>query len=295
MKKILLTIAVVSTLTFAACSDDDDNTPKTSNLSLSVSGLENLGADYVYEGWIIVGGSPVSTGTFNVNDSGELSRSSFVVDSDMLSAASTFVLTIEPTNDPDPAPSSTKILAGDFSGNSASINSNIVGDFSSSWGKFILATPTDGENTNERSGVWFLEPGMPPQVGLGLPELDEGWKYEGWAVINGVPVTTGKFTKLAATDEFDGFSGPMDLPAPNGADGFFPGEDFLVNAPDGVTFPTDLRGSTIVITVEPNPDNSSAPFTFKPLAKKVADDAQDHVAIDLGTGPSVAITGTVSR
>ncbi|PHN99368.1 hypothetical protein CSC82_34410, partial [Rhodobacteraceae bacterium 4F10] len=112
---------------------------------------------------------------------------------------------------------------------------------------------------------------------------------------NGVPVTTGKFTKLAATDEFDGFSGPMDLPVPNGADGFFPGEDFLVNAPDGVTFPTDLRGSTIVITVEPNPDNSPAPFTFKPLAKKIADDAPDHVAIDLGAGPLVTITGTVSR
>ncbi|QOD62406.1 anti-sigma factor [Polaribacter haliotis] len=275
---------------FVACSNND-NEPTTGNLTINLDGLEELGTDFVYEGWLIVNGAPVSTGTFT----SVTFPQTFSVGFNDLEAATKFVLSIEPKNDTDPAPSKTKILAGDFSGNTATVNSNIVGDFSNSWGKFILATPTDGMNNNERSGVWFLTPGTPPTAGLGLPELEDGWKYEGWAVINGKPVTTGKFTKLSATDEFGGFSGVNALPAPNGPDGFFPGEDFLTNAPDGQTFPTDLRGATIVISVEPSPDDSPAPFALKPLAKKVATDAVDHSPIDLGAGPKASITGSVKR
>ncbi|QTE23195.1 anti-sigma factor [Polaribacter cellanae] len=291
MKKVL-NLATIFALTafFAACSNND-NEPTTGNLTVNLDGLEKLGTDFVYEGWLIVNGAPVSTGTFTSVKFPQ----TFTVGFNDLETATKFVLSIEPKNDTDPAPSKTKILAGDFTGNSATVNSKIVGDFSDSWGKFILATPTDGMNNNERSGVWFLTPGTPPKAGLGLPELKEGWKYEGWAVINGKPVTTGKFTKLAATDEFGGFSGANALPAPNGANGFFPGEDFLTNAPDGQTFPVDLRGATIVITVEPSPDDSPAPFALKPLAKKVAADAVDHSPIDLGTGPKALITGSVKR
>lgn len=294
MKKILLTIAAVSALTFVACNDDDDNTPKTSSLSLNVNGLENLGTDYVYEGWIIVGGAPVSTGTFNVNDSGELSESSFVVDSDMLSAATTFVLTIEPANDPDPAPANTKVLAGDFSGNSAGISSTgIVGDFSTSTGKYILATPTDGMMNNERSGIWFLDlTGGSPATGLSLPTLPEGWKYEGWVVINGTPISTGTFTDVAMADD-NATTTPFKGNENNGPG--YPGEDFIQNAPDGFIFPTDLRGTTAVISVEPYPDNSPAPFTLKPLAHGVPADAEDHVTFDMEAGPVREISGTVTR
>jgi len=87
-----------------SCSSDDDAAVATSSLNVNLSGLENLGADFVYEGWIIVDGNPVSTGTFTVNDSGALSRSAFTVNSDQLAAATKFVLSIEPTVDPDPAP-----------------------------------------------------------------------------------------------------------------------------------------------------------------------------------------------
>ncbi|WGH75989.1 anti-sigma factor [Tenacibaculum tangerinum] len=294
MKKILLTVAAISALTFTACSNDDDNTPTTSNLSLNVSGLENLGADYVYEGWIIVGGAPVSTGTFNVNDSGELSQTSFVVDSDMLSSASTFVLSIEPANDSDPAPAATKILAGDFSGSSASITSTgIVGDFSNAAGKYILATPTDGMSNNERSGIWFLDlTGGSPATSLSLPTLSAGWKYEGWVVMNGTPISTGTFTDAAMADDNAAtttFKGDVnDGPA-------FPGEDYINNAPTGLMFPTDLRGATAVISVEPDPDNSPNPFTLKPLAHGVPADANDHVTYTMGAGPVVQISGTVTR
>ncbi len=294
MKKILLTIAAVGMLTFAACSDDIENTPKTANLNVAISGLENLGADYVYEGWIIVEGSPVSTGTFSVNDSGELSNTSFEVDAGSLATAGKFVLTIEPANDTDPAPANTKILAGDFSGSSANVSSTgIVGDFSAASGKYILATPTDGMSNNERSGIWFLDiSGGSPAAGLSLPTLTAGWKYEGWVVINGTPISTGTFTDVAAADD-NAATTPFKGNENNGPG--FPGEDYIQNAPAGLTFPTDLRGTTVVVSVEPDPDNSPNPFTLKPLAHTVPTDAADHVTLTMGAGPVKEISGTVSR
>ncbi|CAM1361199.1 Anti-sigma-K factor rskA [Tenacibaculum sediminilitoris] len=294
MKKILLTLAAVSALTFVSCNDDDDNTPITSNLNLNISGLENLGAEYVYEGWVIVNGLPVSTGTFSVNDSGELSQSSFVVEANTLAVATKFVLSIEPTNDTDPAPANTKILAGDFSGNSAGVTSTgIVGDFSNATGKYILATPTDGMMNNERSGIWFLDLTTGgPTTGLSLPTLSAGWKYEGWVVMNGTPISTGTFTDVAKADDnaaATNFKGNI-----NNGPGY-PGEDYIQNAPDGFTFPTDLRGATAVISVEPDPDNSSKPFTLKPLAHGIPSDANDHVTFSMGAGPVKEISGTVIR
>ena len=279
-----------------SCSNDDDNgitSPVESSLTVNLTGLEALGADFVYEGWIIVDGAPVSTGRFT----SVAFPQTFSVNTAQLNAATQFVLSIEPTVDPDPAPAPTKLLAGAFSGDNATVNSTgIVGDFSASWGKYILATPTDTDMTNEESGVWFLDNAtMPPTVGLGLPELPDGWKYEGWAVIDGTPLSTGTFTKVAATDEMAPYSGPEALPMPNGADGFFPGEDFLENTPAGMTFPLDLKGKTIVVSVEPYPDNSPAPFTLKPLAHMVPTNAANHTPISMGAGPVQSLTGSVSR
>lgn len=275
----------------SSCSDDDDNvTSSNSDLTLSLDGLEALGDDFVYEGWIIVDGSPVSTGTFSSVDFPQ----TFSVDTDQLDSASTFVLSIEPAIDADPAPADTKILAGDFSGAVANVDSNgIVGDFSTSTGTYILATPTDTDDTNEESGVWFLDNSSGTAVtGLNLPTLTDGWQYEGWAVIDGTPISTGTFLDAtvaddnAATSIYKGDAG-------NGPG--YPGEDYLQNAPTGITFPTDLRGTTIVISVEPSPDNSTLPFTLKPLAHMVPTDALVHTAISMGTGPVSTISGFVTR
>jgi hypothetical protein len=102
-----------------------------------------------------------------------------------------------------------------------------------------------------------------------LPELPAGWAYEGWAVIDGVPVTAGTFLTADGFDDFDGYSGDQGGPP-------FPGEDYLVNPPEGVTFPTDLTGATVVISVEPSPDDSPEPFALKPLLGTAGDPATDH-------------------
>lgn len=249
MKKLILAVCVLG-LFFTGCKKE------VHSLDLALTGLEDLGADYVYEGWLIVDGNPVSTGTFTVDGSGALSQTSFEIDENERENATAFVLSIEPTVDSDPAPSAVKILQGDFAGDVAAANTGIVGDFSASTGKFILATPTTSATTDDLSGVWFLDAGS---AGLSLPTLDAGWQYEGWAVIDGTPVSTGTFTATDAPDASGIYSG-TDAAAPP-----FPGEDFIMAAPNGLTFPTDLTAAPIVVSVEPIPDNSPAPFGLKPL------------------------------
>jgi len=291
IKKMYLAVMALGVLS-VSCSDDDDATTQveTSELTLNLTGLDPLGDDFVYEGWVIVNGAPVSTGTFSDVDT---FPKTFSVSSTQLASATAFVLSIEPTNDPDPAPAATKVLSGDFSGSSASVNSNLVADFSTAAGAFILATPTDMDDTNEESGVWFLDNSSGiPVTGLNLPELSDGWKYEGWALINGTPISTGTFTDASMADD-NAATSPFKGDAGNGPG--YPGEDFLLNAPAGFTFPTDLRGTTIVVSVEPSPDNSTAPFVLKPLLKDVATDAALRTSITMGAGPVQSLTGTVNR
>jgi len=303
MKKILnLAIAIAIGTTFVACSDDDDNNnlPTTGNLTVDFTGLEALGDDYVYEGWLIVNGSPVSTGTFT----SVTFPQTYVADITDLETATTFVLTIEPVGETGEAaltPAETKILAGDFSGDTANVNSdNIVVDatgdildLGSSWGKYILATPTDDDDTNDESGIWFLDISNGMTVaGLGLPTLTAGWKYEGWVVIDGTPVSTGTFTAVDVADD-NAATSPFKGSVSNGPG--YPGEDFVTGSAAGVDFPTDLKGRTVVISVEPSPDNSAAPFTLKPLAHVVPTDAENLTVINMEAGPLAVLSGSVIR
>ena len=145
---MIVLVCIIATISYSCSSDD--NGSSTSDLVLNINGLEALGDDFVYEGWLIVDGTPVSTGTF----SSVVFPQSFSVNTDQLESATTFVLSIEPAVDSDPAPAATKIVVGDFNGNSANVSSDgIVGDFSTAQGAYILATPTDADDMNEESGV----------------------------------------------------------------------------------------------------------------------------------------------
>ena len=257
--------AIIAVLLIAACGGDDKD-----RLALSFSGIEPLANGFHYEGWAIIDGSPVATGKFNVDDSGNLVNlggnifkdGEFDTGTD-LSDATAIIITIEPAGDTDTIPASTHYLSGDVSGLAADLtvgHGAALGDsFANASGKYILATPSDGQDTNETSGIWFLDISSgSPRQGLQLPTLPDGWEYEGWAVIDGTPVTTGRFTDAGAPDLSAPFTGPGSTPP-------FPGEDFLQGAPPGLVFPTDLRGGKAVISIEPEPDDSGAPFTLKPL------------------------------
>ncbi|WP_370478120.1 anti-sigma factor [Tamlana flava] len=63
IKKFLASIFAIGILV-SSCSNEDEG-QTTARITLNLNGLEELGADYVYEGWIIVNGIPVSIGTFS--------------------------------------------------------------------------------------------------------------------------------------------------------------------------------------------------------------------------------------
>jgi|FLYL01.1.fsa_nt_gi hypothetical protein len=284
---LLILVALTASLAFAA---------KT--LTLDLTGLEPLAEGFYYEGWAIIEGEPVSTGRFNIDgmgglvgpDGAAIENGAFAVDRD-LSGASAIVITIERAG--VPGPSKTKVLAGSLMGDVAALSVAhelaLGDDFKGASGSFILATPTEEPaNANPLSGVWFLaltESG--PVATLELPALPEGWVYEGWAVVDGMPVTTGRFRDGTMADYDAPFSGPN--PGPN-----YPGEDFLHSAPMGMMFPTDLSGATVVITIEPEPDDSPSPFALKPLVYELPASAEHAVSYTLVNKAASFPTGTAT-
>ncbi|MGK0388962.1 MAG: hypothetical protein ACI94Y_001695 [Maribacter sp.] len=107
-----------------------------------------------------------------------------------------------------------------------------------------------------------------------LPTLLVGWEYEGWVVIDGQPLTTGKSLEVDESDFAAPFSGTSAGPP-------FPGEDFLLNILSDLSFPLDLSGSLAVITVEPSPDNSPMPFSLKPLVHTIPANADFHTGYEM--------------
>lgn len=270
------------------------------DLMLSFSGLEALQNGYHYEGWAIINGSPQTTGKFNIGQNGNvidmngntIPSGIFSVDYD-LSAASAIIITIEPNGDTDATPATTKMLGGAVTNGGASLDVShsaaLGNDFSTAAGTYILATPTDGNSDqNENSGIWFLDLSSgSPQAGLNLPQLPDGWQYEGWVVYGGTPITSGTFTAVDEQDDAAPYSGTENGPP-------FPGEDYLQNAPTGISFPFDLSGGMAVISIEPNPDDSPMPFTLKPLAGTIPGDATDHQNYDMNSNLASFPSGTAS-
>ena len=240
-----------------ACGGGNDSS--SPSIKAQLIGLENLGACSVYEGWLIVNGAAKSAGRFTVDDRGVMSQTSFKIDSADIAGASAYVLTIEPQNDSDPGPTKTHLLAGNFDAArtqaalSVAHTSALGNDFTSATGKFFLATPTNPGTDDQ--GIWWVDASSgTPQAGLNLPTLPEGWVYEGWVVVDGKPTSTGRFTRVTGADS-DG-AGPAAGTA--AAAPPFPGQDFVNPA-------KKLPGGMAVISIEPEPDNSPAPFLLKPL------------------------------
>jgi hypothetical protein len=181
-------------------------------------------------------------------------------------------ITLEPyPNDPDPKPSPTIIALSGIDPDRATLLTFPLA-FPSTQNRYAVGTFSDGHfkakgqsRSNERYGIWFIELtnlGASRDTietyrqGLFLPTLpDTGYLYEGWVALDGTvsdTVSTGKFFSPEYID-YDN-SHCMDGTIPN-----FPGEDFLSNRPAGFPesrWPLDmLRGGTVFITLEPNPDN----------------------------------------
>ena len=239
----------------------EDSGPEERSLMVNYEGLPILGDDFVYEGWLIIDDAPVSTGRFSVSEAGTHTETTPLEEG---VTPAMFVLTIEPAVGDDPAPADTHVVAGTFADDSATLGPEhpaaLNADFTTAAGEFFLATPSNG-NATPNQGIWFLEMGEPPMASLDLPELPAGWAYEGWVVGEDGPISTGTFTDVAAADSDAGGegAGPEDTPP-------FPGQDFIDPARNLA------EGHMAVISIEPSPDDSPAPFQFKPLGVAIGED-----------------------
>jgi len=245
----------------------------TSDVSLSAKNLPPLtGASY--ELWVIDGQRKLSGGKFNVGANGKvagrLSSSINPASADLLA------VTIEPKGDRNRTPSGIVILAGKPSASGARLS--FPANLSRISGSFLLATPTDADDSNETAGIWFLTPAM--KASLRIPAAPAGWAWEGWGVTQETPLSTGRFAKPTGADRSARYSGAKKGPA-------FPGEDFLRQLPGGVSAPVDLAdgSSQVVLSLEPDlrgkDPTGAEPFSIKPLVGAVPSGAKDHQSLKL--------------
>ncbi len=263
MKKILVLIALSVGVFFVSCSKDDDGGPSTTTIALDTAGLKVLSGGSTYQGWLIVDGKPKPTSKFT-DPTGIVNLEAFTSD---IEKATQFILTIEPYRDEDDAPSDSKILIGNFNGNTADLDfASVVADLKATSGEFVLKTPTDDvggvNNGNDQFGVWFVN--SQENASLVLPVLASGWIYEGWVDFESKILSTGRFSKVTGIDQGNFYSGS------GGSIPEFPGEDFLMipnQVPvSGIELPAEVTGKRVFITVEPIKDFDPAPFFIEPLS-----------------------------
>lgn len=148
-------------------------------------------------------------------------------------------------------------------------------DMATVTGSFMLATPTNGPDTQETSGVWFSNP-----AALTLPPVPTGWIYAAWVAYDGIRLPVGAFTTPTAIDSTAQYSGPRS--------GFeTPGEDFLTNARENdPALPLNLADgkAEIIVTLQPADllITDGRPYYRIPLLRApVAPSAEAHTAYDL--------------
>ena len=293
-------IVPLTALLVLSCGDDMTE-PENPSLSVVLNNLDPL-VEGTYEGWVIdAAGQPNSTGTFTLSANGQHTFTSPIPDPTM------FVLTVEPPNDSDPAPSDQKILGGPFVSGTATltalgfVSADASADFNTSPGTHVLLTPTTATADDDDGGIWLLQPPDPggsPTATVTLPVLASGWVYEGWVVYGPgtameTPVSYGKFTPLAdgtVSGRDSDAGGPLSgAPGNLTAGPPFPGGDFVAlngnTVPSGLEVPFDFNGEDAVdgdsnwmhvISIEPAFDQGEAslnavPFLLKPFGDPFGD------------------------
>jgi len=165
-------------------------------------------------------------------------------------------------------PSDVPIIAGYLTGNEAAIKfseDNSMPKFDGIKGNYLLATPSDSASDNETAGIWFADKDSTGKLiaGLELPVLPAGWYYQGWIEKNGQTLATGHFQDPAGADSSAPYSNNIAVPYS------FPGEDFLLNPPEGFTFPMDLIDAVVYIKLQPKYDLNGS-YGFKILEGRVS-------------------------
>jgi len=301
----LLTLAA---LLVSACGGDDNIwRPRGSSLvNFSFENLEPLQGGLNYQAWAVeyrsagYWGSPIVI--FNMNEDGEMvDPTTGEVLSGPFEAgvnAEDFYgvqVTLENSNVMVTQPSTIYLMGGQVVDGSAGLGQDtwlsLQIDLSDMSGRYFLATPSDDLPDDEMSGVWFADyAGGTPVQGLDIPQAPEGWDYEAWVVFGNDTLSTGKFYYAAIADTLNPYGGITgNYP--------FPGQDFLENAPEGLTFPTDLSGVPIFVTLEPWNEydlEPLSPFPFRLLEATIPLDAVPHTTYQMTSLFSSLPRGTMT-
>lgn len=264
---------LLALLVFAGCdsTSSSDEPANRFRITLDVDGLVPLQNAYTYQVWAMVDNTPVGSTVFNINENGQFVNnlgqivSRTVSMSGNVAGATTVMVTINGKTDAGTVPSSRVLLAGDVTNGVVTLRADHplalgAGISGSLTGAFQLATPSDTDPNNETEGIWFgTGQGSLLQPALDVPELPSAWIYEGWVVLSdGTRLSTGKFSRGDRFDESNPYGFP-EVP-------FVPGEDFLMEAPAGVTFPLDFGGASVFITIElAADDDPTTPFPIRIL------------------------------
>jgi hypothetical protein len=315
--KILTFLSLVFLFMYFGCKETNvlDPQDQISLIVADINGLQALGDSAWYELWLVwQDGSEEKNqtiGVFSVDEQGNLSRTTFDISAGYVQSGQKVFLTVEEDDVPGMRfefstvgdstvidtifePSSYKIMAATIAGNigNLSVGHEDLNDFDYQLGsgKYMLDTPTDNYGSNPESGIWFVSKDTADQIaaGLDLAVAAGGWRYEGLVNLDGNILSTGKFRSPKSPDESNQYSDSTGAAYP------FPGEDFLINAPESVSFPTNLKGKNVVIQLHPPyPARSEEPFTAIPLSVAIPNDAQVGTILDFQNTADSFPSGTV--
>lgn len=295
----LALIVVLALVSGTGCDTDSGSKTEAPKLRMTVNTdkLSPLKEGFTYKVWLKVGLEYVASDGFNVTSNGQFTTpfgesrdKSFVLASDVKDAE-LVLISVEGKTGNAVTPSSSIVLAADVTGSEVQLTTAHALALGSSLagksGQLTIMTPSDTDAANEAYGVWFLTVSngvMSP--GLTLHALNPGWIYEGWVEVGGHVYSTGTFSSTNNTDNHQPHSF-NDVPQ-------FPGEDFLLNPPTGVTFPLNLGGAVVTITAEPVPDDSFEPSGIKVLSAQLPSTVQGGAVYQLSGAGAVLPTATVT-
>jgi len=331
MKKLII---ITFVFLFLGCEKPDllNPTDQVSKVELQISGLNAPGDSVWYECWLMwtTGEGEDIKNVYNTlgllnNVNGNVYSTTVDVNPGNLQQVLNLVVTMEkdtypgyriettPTSvDTFKGPSTYKIIAAKVTANSGTFNvgNDVILDFNfeSAQAKYILDTPTDTTDTNLKRGIWFInldttfteikdslgavigiDTTIEKKNGLELPELSGDWMYEAWVIFGSDTVSIGTFINPIGADDSSkygaGFAGGYN----------FPGEDFISNPPAGVSFPTDLTGVELFVTIDPiHPENGNNPFNLIPFKTTIPANAVSGQVYYMDNNTSSFPTGNYS-
>lgn len=167
----------------------------------------------------------------------------FATDEIALRTLQGILVTIE-VNPESTSPTGMQILSGTFIDRVANLTVPISSGISSASGSLRVFTPTDGPNTNENAGLWMVDAtGMPS---LNMPDTTAALQFETFIEIGGQNINLGRFDVVDNRDDFCRFCADFEeFPQPER-----PGDDLLLNPPEGLLFPGDISGTIVRISLE---------------------------------------------